>query len=54
MNCGLEQGIIANTYNKDTTQNNVRAENIVISCSLVLSLVSETENEYRPRLWLLF
>ena len=40
-------------------QNNATAENIVISCSLVLSLFSETEKigsminyDRRPRVWL--
>ena len=42
-------------------QNNATAEDIVISCSLVLSLVSETEMigskinyDRRPRVWLSF
>ena len=58
MICGLEQGIITNTYKRDTAQNNTMAENIVISCSLVLLLVSKTEkigpmtaHNHLPRPW---
>ena len=40
--CGFEQGIMTNKYNGDTVQNNTMTEIIVISCSLVLSFVSET------------
>ena len=43
MICGLQQGIITNSFKRDTTQNiTLHAEEIFINCSL--SLKSETEN----------